>query len=119
MTLKQIYSIFVEVTIKGVLKLSKNLSIKVIEIQSKQILFECEMQDIDKAYLYASQMEELGIDIKILAPSITRELSHSLGVSEADWARIATALDDEIAEHIHEEATESIDSCCAENKRPS
>jgi hypothetical protein len=113
LTLGQIYSIFVNVTIKGVLKLSKNLTIKVIEVQSKQVLFECELQQIDQAYQYATQMEELGLDVKIVSPSITRELSHSLGVSEADWAKIATALDDEIAEH---EPLENIDSCCVEKK---
>jgi hypothetical protein len=119
LTLKQIYSIFVNVTIKGVLNLSKNLTIKVIETQSKQTLFECELYDIDKAYQYASEMEKLGLDVKIISPSITRELSHSLGVSESDWAKIATALDDEMAEHIdppQDTSTESIESCCVEKK---
>jgi hypothetical protein len=120
LTLKQIYSIFVNVTIKGVRKLSKNLTIKVIESQSKQTLFECELHEIDKAYEYASQMEQLGLDIKIIKPSITRELSHSLGVSEADWAKIANALDDEISDHVHDQSgsnIEEIDSCCVEKKK--
>ena len=92
--------------------MNKNLTVKVIELNDRQELFECEIHEIDKAYKFASDMEQMGIDVKIISPSITRELSHSLGVSEEDWKKIAASLDDEIADHQAEE----IDSCCANKK---
>lgn len=81
-------------------------TIKVIEINTNDTIFECDVADSEKAYEYAAEMEKLGLEVRVDNPSITKTLSDSLGVSEEDWKKVEKELEDEIEGH-----NES-DSCC-------
>lgn len=73
--------------------------VRVIEEQSDTILFECEMKDIEKAYQYAVELEGMGIDVKIQAPSLPESLGESLGVSSFELNRLKIEIQDEIDSH--------------------
>ncbi|WP_417336085.1 hypothetical protein [Halobacteriovorax marinus] len=77
--------------------------IKVIEANTKEVLFECDFEDHEKAFEYARELEEMGIDIKIHAPSLSETLAVSLGADEADLSTLRSEVDNEIASHIHTE----------------
>ena len=74
--------------------------IKVIEAQSGEVLFECDFSEHEKAFDYAHKMEDMGIEIKIHAPSLTETLATSLGADEEELAGLRSEQDDEIASHI-------------------
>ncbi|OUR98606.1 hypothetical protein A9Q84_04105 [Halobacteriovorax marinus] len=86
--------------LEGKQNMSKN-RIKVIEAQSGEVLFECDFEDHDKAFDYAHRMEDMGIEIKIHAPSLTETLAESLGANEEELSAMRGEIDDEIASHIH------------------
>lgn len=73
--------------------------VKVIEEQSQTVLFECDMENIEKAYRYAVELEGMGIDVKILAPSLPESLGESLGVSSFELNRLKVEIQDEIDSH--------------------
>lgn len=73
--------------------------VRVLEAQSEEVLFTCSMEDIEKAYAYALELEALGVDVKIVAPSLPETLGASLGVSEEEKGRLRQELDDEVDSH--------------------
>lgn len=79
--------------------------VKVIAIQTDEVLLEVPIEEMARAYEYAAQMEEMGIEIKLDAPTVADTLSDTLGLSIDDRHRLETSMDDEI--HDHE------GSCCA------
>ncbi len=85
--------------LEGKQNMSKS-KIKVIEANSLEVLFECDFEDHDKAFDYARKMEEMGIDIKIHAPSLSETLAVSLGADESDLSTLRDEVDEEIASHI-------------------
>ena len=84
--------------------------IRVIDVQTGQCLFECSMVESDKAYHFAAEMEKIGLDIKVQAPTLSQTLSSSLGLSQEAQAAYEESLEEEIEQH------ES--SCCLENSDP-
>lgn len=88
--------------LEGKKNMSKN-RIKVIEAKSGEVLFECDFEDHDKAFDYAHKMEDMGIEIKIHAPSLTETLAESLGADEDELSAMRGEMDDEIASHIHQD----------------
>lgn len=76
--------------------------VQVIEEQEKTILFECPLEEIEKAYEYATQMEQLGIETKILAPSLPESLAIELGAKSESIQKLRSEIDDEIGSHIDE-----------------
>lgn len=80
-------------------------TIRVIEKNSNDILFECSSDDAEKAYEFAAQMEELGLDVVIKQPSVAESLSMTLGASQEELQKIQEELNDEIESH-------NPDSCC-------
>lgn len=81
--------------------MSQKSKIKVIEASSGQVLFECDFEDHAIAFDYAHKMEDMGIEVKIHAPSLTETLATSLGADEEDLGTLRSEVDDEIASHIH------------------
>lgn len=79
--------------------------VKVIAIDSDEILFETSISEMDKAYEYAAEMEEMGISVKLDAPTIADTLSDSLGLNIEDRHRLATSMEEELEDHEG--------SCCA------
>lgn len=78
--------------------------VQVIEVNSGESLFSCELKEIDSAYKYAVEMEKLGLDVKVEAIGLPFALSEELGISEEHKKQYLQSLDDEINSHD--------DSCC-------
>ncbi|MCB9091096.1 MAG: hypothetical protein H6621_11360 [Halobacteriovoraceae bacterium] len=85
--------------------------VRVIEIQSGEILFQCSMDESEKAYQYASDMEAIGLDVTVQAPSTMETLAHELGISRAEIQdKLVASMDEEIDSH-----NDDVDSCCFKN----
>jgi hypothetical protein len=87
--------------------MSRNL-VKVIELNSKDKIFECSLEEIEKAYEFAKEMEAIGLDVKIEAPGLPESLANELGVSKEDLQKLKESIDFEIDEH----EDEMEQSCC-------
>lgn len=84
--------------------------IRVFDRQTGQILFECPLTDSEKAYQFAAQMEEIGLDIGIASPTLADTLSGSLGVSQEQIETYKKSMDEEIESHGG--------SCCFDDNCP-
>lgn len=73
--------------------------VKVIDKISNEVLFQCEIEQMEQAYAYAEQMEEIGIDIEIKAPSTPETLASSLGKDEEHLKELREEIDEEIDSH--------------------
>lgn len=73
--------------------------IKVREKQSREVLFECEVSEENKAYAYAKDMEEMGIDVDVEIPSVSETLISVLGANESDVDALKVMMDEEIDSH--------------------
>lgn len=73
--------------------------ILVRDVQTKQILFECPLTESEKAWQFAAEMEEMGLDIEVVAPTLGETLSTSLGLSKEDQQAYMDSLDEEMEEH--------------------
>ena len=80
--------------------------VKVIAIESNEILLEVDIADMEKAYEYAAKMDEMGIEVKVDAPTITDTLANTLGLNMEDQDRLKQSALDEINDH------EGAESCC-------
>lgn len=76
--------------------------VQVIDILSGQVLFDCDLNQIDKAYSKASEFEEMGLDVKVSAPGLTESLISSLGASAEEIAAYKQGLEEEISSHNDE-----------------
>lgn len=73
--------------------------IKVRDVVTKQVLFECEVTESEKAYQFAAEMEEMGLDIEVVAPTLGETLSSSLGLSQEQQEAYKQSLEEEMEEH--------------------
>ncbi len=81
--------------------------VKVIEKAGHQVLFTCPLDESDKAYKYASELEELGVEVQVLSPSIAETLGETLGVNEEEMEDFKASMEAEISSHLDDS-----DSCC-------
>ncbi len=72
--------------------------VRVID-QTEQELFRCPMDQRDKAFQFAKQMESLGVEVSIQEPSSIETLATSLGVNSKGREKIKEAINHEIKEH--------------------
>lgn len=79
------------------------MKIKIYEKHTNQLLNSFDVADSEKAYVYAKQMEEMGIDIRMDSPSVNHSLGESLGMNEEELENLSAAIDEEIDSH---------NSCC-------
>ncbi|HLW57973.1 MAG TPA: hypothetical protein VKY27_11330 [Bacteriovoracaceae bacterium] len=77
----------------------EKLKIQVLEQNSGSILQEFDLDQMDQAYALAFSLEEMGLDIQILNPTLSDTLSHSLGLSEEEIQAYKDSLIEEIEEH--------------------
>jgi hypothetical protein len=82
--------------------------IRVLDHQTGQSLFECSLEESEKAYQFAAQMEEMGLDIVVDAPTLSETLNESLGLSKLQKQIYKKSMEEEIEEHEG--------SCCFEEK---
>lgn len=73
--------------------------ILVRDVVTQQTLFECGVHESEKAYQYAAEMEEMGLDIEVVSPTLSETLSNSLGLSKSEHEAYQKSLDDEIEDH--------------------
>lgn len=85
----------------------ENSKIRVVDSESRQVLFECGITESDKAYQFAAEMEELGLSVDVLNPTLSETLTDSLGLSQEDRRKYETSLEEEIEHHEG--------SCCFED----
>lgn len=86
---------------------AKMPKIQVIDTQSEQVLFTCSVQESNKAYAYAAEMEAMGLDVKVISPTLADTLSASLGLSPQEQAKYQQSMEDEMDQHEG--------SCCFED----
>lgn len=79
--------------------------VKVIAIETKEVLLEVAIEEIAKAYQFAAQMEEMGIEVKLDAPTLADTLSDSLGLSADNRHKLEISMEEELEDHEG--------SCCA------
>lgn len=84
--------------------------IRVLDQQTGQGLFECSITESEKAYQFAAEMEEMGLDIRLEIPTLTDTLSQSLGISSEQVEAYKKSMDEEIEQHTG--------SCCFEENDP-
>ena len=80
-------------------------TIKIIDKLSNQTLYQFSMENIEKAYQKAAQLEEMGIDFVISIPSTAQTLLQSLGADQFTINYLKEEIDNEIDSHNE-------DSCC-------
>jgi hypothetical protein len=73
--------------------------VQVLDNISGQILYECNVDQIDLAYKKAHEYEEMGLDIAIKAPGLTETLIKTLGANDEEISLYKMGLEDEISEH--------------------
>lgn len=73
--------------------------IQVLDTQTEQVLFECEINEAEKAYKFAAEMEEMGLDLKVINPTLADTLSSSLGLSGKALADYKESMEDEMEDH--------------------
>ncbi|MCO4753288.1 MAG: hypothetical protein KC478_02345 [Bacteriovoracaceae bacterium] len=86
--------------------MSSPLKVKIIDTLSEETLFECTVEEMESAYQQAAQYEEMGLDVKIIAPSITQTLTNTLGMSHDEEEEYQNSVVAEMEDHDG--------SCCAE-----
>jgi tRNA A-37 threonylcarbamoyl transferase component Bud32 len=83
--------------------------IVVRDVHTKQVLFECLVDESEKAYQFAAEMEELGLDIEVLSPTLSETLSNSLGLSKEALQQYKKSMEEEMEAHEG--------SCCFEDSK--
>jgi len=76
-----------------------NKPIRVIEIQSGETLGSFEQGEWDAAHKLATELEGMGIDTKIVAPSLPESLAINLGAGPEELESLRNEMDDEIDSH--------------------
>lgn len=80
--------------------------ILVRDVQTKQVLFECAINESEQAYQFAAEMEEMGLDIEVVSPTLGETLSNSLGLTQEQQQTYKDSLEEEMDSHEG--------SCCFE-----
>lgn len=75
------------------------MKIKIYEFNTRELLASFHLEESEKAYEYAKQMEEIGIEIQMETPSINHTLGQSLGMNKEQLENLSVAIDEEIASH--------------------
>ena len=73
--------------------------IKVLDVETLQVLFECSLAESDKAYQFAASMENMGLTVKVVSPTLSQTLTNSLGLSAAEVAQYEKSMEEELEDH--------------------
>ncbi len=88
--------------------MNESTKAQVIETNTQEVLFECEVAEVEKAYQFAAKMEEMNLDVEVKAPGLPQTLIDQLGMDEAQSHKYRQSLKEEIESHED-------DSCCYKN----
>lgn len=75
------------------------VKVKVLDKETRQVLFECPVHEAEKAFAFAASMEQMGLDIEVINPTLSRTLSSSLGLSQVQMEAYEQSLEEEMDEH--------------------
>lgn len=81
--------------------------IRVVDTDTRQVLFECGLTEAEKAYQFAASMEEMGVSVDVLNPTLSETLTDSLGLSNEDRRAYEESMAEELEHHEG--------SCCFED----
>lgn len=73
--------------------------ILVRDVQTQQTLFECGIHESEKAWQFAAEMEEMGLDIEVISPTLGETLSSSLGLSKEQLEAYKESMEEEMEHH--------------------
>jgi hypothetical protein len=73
--------------------------ILVRDVETKQVLFECDLIESEKAWQFAAEMEEMGLDIEVITPTLSETLSESLGLTRAEKEAYQESMEEEMEAH--------------------
>jgi predicted peroxiredoxin len=73
--------------------------VRVIDVLSNTTLFETSLDKISDAYSFATQMEEAGLDIEVVAPGLAETLITALGANKKEVDEFKQSLQEEMDEH--------------------
>lgn len=82
--------------------------VRIIEKNSGQVLFECNVDQADLAYEKAAVFEEMGLDVKVDLPTVNQTLADSLGVTGEARELFQDSIAQELEDHDG--------SCCFDEK---
>lgn len=85
--------------------MSTSSLIQVIEKNTKEVLFECELTESESAFEFAANMEKMGLEVQVISPTITETLCDSLGIERDEREEYEQSVIAEIEDHDG--------SCCA------
>ena len=72
--------------------------VRVID-QAEQELFRCSIEEREKAFEFARQMENLGVEVTLQEPSSIETLATSLGIDAQEQEKLKATITHEIKEH--------------------
>ena len=81
--------------------------VKIIHIDSEEVLFTCTLDEVEKAYRMFDEYEKMGLEVKLIVPSTPETLIDQLSVTDEEKEVYRKSLHDEIDSH-----NEDDDSCC-------
>src|SRR3989344_5579237 len=73
--------------------------ILVRDVQTQQVLFECAITESEKAWQFAAEMEEMGLDIEVISPTLSETLSNSLGLTNEELQAYKESMEEEMENH--------------------
>lgn len=73
--------------------------IRLIERNSGDLLAEYQFDESDKAYNYASILEQEGLEVDIRFPTITETMANSLGVKGEREKEYEESIEEELSAH--------------------
>lgn len=73
--------------------------IKLLDSES-QLLYEFPVDQVEAAYAKAKELEEMGIDVTLDAPSLPETLGDTLGMTSQDKKTLRAEIEEEIESHI-------------------
>lgn len=72
--------------------------IKLLDSES-QTLYEYPVDQVEAAYAKAQELEEMGIEVTLDAPSLPETLGNTLGMSSQDQEKLRAEIEEEIESH--------------------
>ena len=73
--------------------------VKVIHRQTGEELFRCPVEDRERAFQFAEQMEALEIEVDLEGPNAIESLGNCLGLNARQAEKLKESLQEEIKEH--------------------
>lgn len=77
----------------------EKLKVQVLDVGTGQSLFECSLEESDRAHEFAASMEEMGLDVKVINPTLSETLTSSLGLSMEETKEYQESMDHELEDH--------------------